>query len=673
MSWRHYRTKPIRYQVRRPGHRTAGVNTTTTSKLATLFFLGIGIFIATPSSATNTAIQVLLQGPDPEKLKAALQSAGGSLTHDLPIVNGVGGEIELDALDALRDSPGVQRVVEDFNPGKPPATRDCAIAGDLQLSFGSRDIQWRLHNFSPSTVQLTGLDGSWPDAWGSAALTLRTQPGEEPVLISDAAKSGETVSAIIELPPGPSTLALHYSYPLESPKQDDIDLLVRSSICDTELLPAYEHYGSDFYYGSYVDADLLHQSGILGAGIGVAIIDSGLWNHPSLTLTPDGEPRVTVHYDAIRDVVSGSLIDKGGHGSHMASIIANSEATQSPGASGFKGIAPASSLIPITAVSPDGDGDFLDIIRGIQWVINNKVAHNIRVLNLSLTATPRFAYWDDPMNQAVLKAWQAGITVVVAAGNDGSDWQTIGSPGNNPYVITVGALTDSWTPKDRRDDYIPDFSSRGPTPMGHIKPDVVAPGGHITGLIPPDSTLAIENPNYLLKTGEFVSTGSSQSAAVVSGMAALLLSAKPELSNDEIKCLLMTSAEPAISTDGRLAYSPFIQGSGSANVARALTLGDIHCAQSALDIDFAVRGKEKLEGPATRDANGAPSLPNIDKLLNPKEPSRGLSDDRRWGVKAHLERLDPAKDAPQATGVPFDWGGVYQREAEKIQALSEEK
>ena len=72
--------------------------------------------------------------------------------------------------------------------------------------------------------------------------------------------------------------------------------------------------------------------------------------------------------------------------------------------------------------------------------------------------------------------------------------------------------------------------------MGHIKPDLLAPGGHMTGLIPPDSTLARENPNYLLAGGEFVSTGSSQSAAVVSGIAALLLSAKPDLSNDEIKC-----------------------------------------------------------------------------------------------------------------------------------------
>ena len=133
-------------------------------------------------------------------------------------------------------------------------------------------------------------------------------------------------------------------------------------------------------------------------------------------------------------------------------------------------------LIPVTAISPvKGDGDFMDIIRGIQWVVANKEAMNIRVLNLSLTATPRVEYWKDPMNQAVMKAWEAGIAVVVAAGNDGDEWGTIGSPGNNPYVITVGAFTDSWTPADQRDDYIPEFSGpRGPTPRGLYQ---ARPGG----------------------------------------------------------------------------------------------------------------------------------------------------------------------------------------------------
>ena len=649
------------------------MNKSTATTFLTLSLLWMGGLTAPVTGADSQSIQVLLQGPDPAALQAALRSVGGTLTHHLPVVDGLGGEAGLDALEALRSAPGVHRVVEDFNPGKPPARRDCAVAGDLQVLFSTQELEWRLHNFSASEVQLTGLDGHWPAPWGTAAITLRTDASKNRLVMSEATATTEPVPVEIPLPPGPSTLSFRFSGVLESPRQSDIDLSIKSSLCDIDLLPAYDDYGSSFHYGSYVGANLLHQSGILGAGIGVAIIDSGLWDHPALTQTPAGELRVVARYDAILDSDSIPLGDPGGHGSHMASIIANSDPEQKPPLGGFKGIAPASSLIPVTAVSPDGDGDFLDIIRGIQWVIENKDRFNIRVLNLSLTATPRFAYWEDPMNQAVLKAWQSGVTVVVAAGNDGPDWQSIGSPGNNPYVITVGALTDSWTPSDRRDDYIPDFSSRGPTPMGHIKPDLVAPGGHITGLIPPDSTLAIENPNYLLKSGEFVSTGSSQSAAVVSGIAALLLSARPELSNDDIKCLLISSAEPAISRDGKLAYSPFTQGSGSVNVARALTLGETQCAQRSLDIDLAVDGSEKLKGPATRDSEREPSLPNLGNMLSPGESPRGFSDDRRWGVQAHLERLDPDKDAPQAPGVPFDWGTVFQREAKQIRALSGEK
>ena len=145
-----------------------------------------------------------------------------------------------------------------------------------------------------------------------------------------------------------------------------------------------------------------------------------------------------------------------------------------------------------------------------------------------------------------MKAWESGIAVVAAAGNEGPGVETIGSPGNIPYIITVGAVTDSWTPNTRDDDYIPDFSSRGPTPSGHVKPDIVALGGHMTGLIRPESAMALEQPEDMLRTGEFVLTGSSQASALVSGILALLLQLEPSLTPDDIKCKLITSAEPAI-------------------------------------------------------------------------------------------------------------------------------
>ena len=149
----------------------------------------------------------------------------------------------------------------------------------------------------------------------------------------------------------------------------------------------------------------------------------------------------------------------------------------------FKGVAPDVSLVSVKAFDIAGQGDFLDIVRAIQWVVDNRAKYDIRVLNLSFAARPRWHYWLDPINQAVMRAWASGITVIAAAGNEGPEAMTIGSPGNLPFIITVGAVTDSWTPDNKDDDYIPDFSSRGPTPSAHIKPDLVAPGGHITCLL----------------------------------------------------------------------------------------------------------------------------------------------------------------------------------------------
>jgi subtilisin family serine protease len=243
---------------------------------------------------------------------------------------------------------------------------------------------------------------------------------------------------------------------------------------------------------------------------------------------------------------------------------------------------------------------------------------------------------------------------------------SVGSPGNLPYLLTVGALTDSWTENDRSDDYIPDFSSRGPTPMGHIKPDLVAPGGHIAGITRPGSGLADEFPEYFLGTGEFVMTGSSQAAAVMSGLAALILELEPTLNNDELKCLFVTSAEPAIEADGRLSYSPFVQGSGAANARRALTLGEKHCDQQNLDVKGDITGPDHYLGPAIFRNDQAPSLPDEAQLVAPPGPKEGPSPSRRWGASEHLRRL--SQDAPPG---PIDWQAVLRNEQTRIRALSD--
>ncbi|MGB1142411.1 MAG: S8 family peptidase, partial [Halioglobus sp.] len=327
---------------------------------------------------------------------------------------------------------------------------------------------------------------------------------------------------------------------------------------------------------------MLHQQQVTGRGVTIAIIDSGLWEHPELLNDTHGKRRLLARYDALENTEDMEALDESGHGTHMASIAVNSAPTLRDGkpTGWYKGVAPDANLVAVKVLDRQGRAHLLDIVRAVQWVVDNRDKHGIRILNLSFAQYPRWPYWEDPVNQAVMRAWKAGIAVVAAAGNEGPDVMTVGSPGNLPYIITVGAVTDSWTIGTRDDDYIPEFSSRGPTPTGHIKPDIVALGGHMTGLIHPDSALATEQPEDILNSGEFVSTGSSQASAFVSGLLAILLQLDPKLSPDELKCKLTSSAEPAINADGRLAYSPFVQGFGYADVTRAITLGRSDCGSN---------------------------------------------------------------------------------------------
>ena len=270
-----------------------------------------------------------------------------------------------------------------------------------------------------------------------------------------------------------------------------------------------------------------------------------------------------------------------------------------------------------------------------------------------------------------MKAWASGITIVAAAGNEGPEPMTIGSPGNLPYLITVGAVTDSWTVDTRDDDYVPDFSSRGPTPNAHIKPDIVAPVGHMTGITRPGSTLTKEYPEYLLRTGEFVMTGTSQASALVSGMVSLLLQLEPDLSPNDVKCKLLSSAELAINKDGLLAYSPFQQGNGYASVTRAITLGQRGCGNEGLDIQKDMAGIDHFQGPGIILDDGSTSLPGLQDMYRGEPTEKGLSSSRKWGVKAHIERdnHDIGEDDPNQPP-PFDWESAYQDEHFRIKELS---
>ncbi len=219
-------------------------------------------------------------------------------------------------------------------------------------------------------------------------------------------------------------------------------------------------------------------------------------------------------------------------------------------------------------------------------------------MNLSLYSLVQSPYWADPLNQAVMRAWAEGITVIVAAGNDGPNPMTISVPGNVPYVITVGAFTDNYTPTDWSDDYLAEFSSAGPTLDAFVKPDLLAPGAHITSTMMPGSYLARNHEANWVDKFYFSMAGTSQAAAVVSGAAALVLANNPDITPDQVKYRLMVTSLPWINDEQTdVLYSVWQQGAGRLNAYDAALATDITlAANNGLDIQADLAGTQHFEG-----------------------------------------------------------------------------
>ncbi|HEY3177151.1 MAG TPA: S8 family peptidase [Candidatus Polarisedimenticolia bacterium] len=301
--------------------------------------------------------------------------------------------------------------------------------------------------------------------------------------------------------------------------------------------------------------------GVTGRGVGVAVIDSGLASHPDLTSTTT---RRVVRVSTIQTSLLSSLLfnssstaDDFGHGTHVAGIIGGSGASSSGPLAfkTFKGVAYGADIIGVKALGADGSGWTSDILRAIDWVISNRSTYKIRVLNISLGHPIEESYLLDPLCRAVEAAWRSGIVVVVSAGNFGEyGYASILSPGNDPYVITVGAAAD-WNTLDRGDDAVASFSSLGPTSIdGIIKPDIVASGIQIVSTRSAGSWIDVNYPmtripySFFLRSGSSspspyaAYSGTSMAAPVVSGAAALMLSKYPTLNPDTVKARLMLSA-----------------------------------------------------------------------------------------------------------------------------------
>jgi serine protease AprX len=232
---------------------------------------------------------------------------------------------------------------------------------------------------------------------------------------------------------------------------------------------------------SAVNADFAWQSNYTGAGIGVALIDSGVSNHADLNQGIVPISRVVYQQSFVPKNSSAS--DQYGHGTHIAGLIAGDGLSSSGlfSSKTFRGIAPGAKIVNLRVLDANGAGTDSQVIAAINQAVSLKSKYNIRVINLSLGRAVYENYKLDPLCQAVETAWKNGIVVVVAAGNNGrylptSGYATVTSPGNDPYVITVGAMKPLGTPT-RVDDLIASYSSKGPTVVDAIaKPDLVAPG-----------------------------------------------------------------------------------------------------------------------------------------------------------------------------------------------------
>ncbi|WP_259364763.1 MULTISPECIES: S8 family peptidase [unclassified Colwellia] len=354
-----------------------------------------------------------------------------------------------------------------------------------------------------------------------------------------------------------------------------------------------------------IEASAAHSAYNFGDGVTIGFLDTGLdqLEGTSSGLSTDlyGRDKFWGTYDAVNNNISNYSNEESGHGTHVASIAGNADYD----AYGkVYGVAPNAALVGIKAFDAEGKATYADVIRGIDWALQVKDQINLKVLNMSFSGPARSYYWEDPLNQAVMKAWQAGIVVVASAGNSGPDPMTIGVPGNVPYIITVGAMTDNYTADYAADDKVATFSAAGPTVEGFVKPEIVAPGGHLTGLMAFDTQIVQEHPEFHDGGRYFEMSGTSQAAGVVSGVVALMLTQDPTLTPDEVKCRLMDSAHAAFDNNDELAYSVFQQGSGMVNAADALASNASACANQALDIAQDIAGNEHFFGPANINEDG---------------------------------------------------------------------
>jgi serine protease AprX len=313
-------------------------------------------------------------------------------------------------------------------------------------------------------------------------------------------------------------------------------------------------------YPKTTRADKLWQRGITGRGIGVAVIDTGIAGDMPDFRDASGASRIVAN--VVTSPGATTAGDGFGHGTHVAGIIAGNSLNRAAGDpyyGRYIGVAPDANLVAIKASDDAGNSTILDVINGIAFVVEHRRDFNIRVLNLSLSTDAPQSYKTDPLDAAVEYAWQKGIVVVAAAGNRGATADAVQyAPANDPYVISVGGIDEAG---NNGRGVRATWSSTGRTQDGVAKPDVMAPGAHIVSVLAPGSAFEALCGNCAIGGAYFKAGGTSMAAPVVAGAAALLLQARPTLTPDQVKALLMGTDKAVSGGDN---------GAGVIDVERAL-------------------------------------------------------------------------------------------------------
>ncbi len=269
-------------------------------------------------------------------------------------------------------------------------------------------------------------------------------------------------------------------------------------------------------------------AGLTGEGTTVAVIDTGIADVEPLASHTVPVQTTSGTRSCLNLSSESGCADSFGHGTFVAGMV--------------NSVAPGADLVSLKLAGRDGKSSVSDLLLALQWVITNRAQYGIDIVNLSVRSDSSVSYRIDPLNLAVEQVWANGITVVVAAGNQGPSAGTIAKPGDDPWVITVGASDDHGT-ASTDDDTVADFSSRGPTYAdGLTKPDVVAPGKSLHSLRSPGSEADLLYPNFV-DDAYRLGSGTSFSSPEVAGVAALLLQADPAATNDRIKFALMEGAQ----------------------------------------------------------------------------------------------------------------------------------